>query len=164
MSNEILATLENNIDGFTIRFDFIAIYDGYLGQSNFDNQWERASSHQGGVTINHDGEHWIPLNYSLSQLSKDYAKQGRENPSGEAYKSLLEQFERDKDAFEAVLEVTVLKNDIELFQDNIVGTDYNHTDYNYDHDKVLESLLEYAEKDSVYIEKAKETLKGLLGL
>lgn len=161
MNNETLATREKQVDGFTVKYSFIAVYNGCLGQANFNDQWERASQHQGGATIQSDGEHWTPKQYSLAQLSSDYASQGRENPCKEAYQSLLRQFERDSEAFEVVLEVSVLKNDVELFADTVIGSDYHYLDFDYDHNKALECLLEYAE-ESAYINGAKETLKSLL--
>lgn len=162
MNTEVLATQEKNIDGLEIVYKLEAIHDGCLGMHNFTEQWEHTDIHIGGVTINSDGEHWIPKNYSIADLSSDFAKQGRDNPCKDAYQSLLEQFERDRVAFEAVVSVSVLKNGIELFEDTIVGTDYDHTDFDYNHDKALETMLSDYCEEFVYIESAKQTLKTLV--
>ena len=50
----------------------------------------------------------IPLHYSLKQLSSDYAKQGRENPSKEAYISLQGELERDLEASEYIIAAKVI--------------------------------------------------------
>ncbi len=50
----------------------------------------------------------IPLHYSLKQLSSDYAKQGRENPSKDAYISLQKELERDLEASEYDLAAKVV--------------------------------------------------------
>ncbi len=163
MYNETLATKEIITNGLTLTYTLQANYDGISGQHNFNDQWERSlQGHIGGVTIqSNEGDSWIPLNYSLAQLTKDYYKQGRNNPPKEAYDSLKEQFDRDSEAFEIVVVVTVRKNGIELFEDTIIGSDYHHEDYNYDHDKALNDLLEYAEQDA-YIEEAKQVLSKLI--
>lgn len=51
--------------------------------------WEKADGHQAGQTVkDDDGQFWTSCNYTPAELSRDYAKQGRENPSREAYESL----------------------------------------------------------------------------
>jgi hypothetical protein len=59
------------------------------GDMFFYDQFKRVDKHQGGVTIrSSEGDYYEPLQTSLAELTKSYAKQGRESPSKEAYKSL----------------------------------------------------------------------------
>lgn len=163
MQTENLATTTKTVNGLDITYTLEANYNGFLGMANFQDQWENSDCHIGGVTIQgDDGQNWIPKQYSIAQLSKDYAKQGLDNPSGKAYQSLREQFDRDSQAFEVNVVVSVCMNGVELFEETIIGSDYEHLDFNYDHDKALETfLLDYCEED-VYIEQALETIKQLV--
>ena len=140
MNSEILATKSFIKNGLQIIIDFEAIYNGDLGQSNFYDQWEVSDHHIGGITIRLNNQNFKPLQYSLSDLSKDYAKQGRFTPSYDAYKSLQEQLIRDSEAFKVILNCRVLKNSIELASECLIGSDYHYNDYDYDHDKALHYL------------------------
>ena len=67
----------------------------------FSDMWEGTDKHQGGVTITNpeaDRNSWnyfIPKQYTLADLAAAFARQGCENPSGEAYQSLQDQLVRD---------------------------------------------------------------------
>lgn len=104
------ATFEVVKEKFTIIYEAVNCYEA---SHNLDN-WKFTDDHQGGVTIKNpncqrnDFKYAIPLNYSLKQLSSDYAKQGRENPSKQAYISLQKELERDLEASEYNLAAKVI--------------------------------------------------------
>ena len=104
------ATFEVVKEKFTIIYEAVNCYEA---SHNMDN-WEFTDDHQGGVTIKNPNyqrnefKYAIPLHYSLKQISSDYAKQGRENPSREAYTSLQEELQRDLEASEYYLSAKVV--------------------------------------------------------
>lgn len=89
---------ENGID-FRVN---VVLFGG--AEDMFRDKWSGTDEHKGGVYIrnrNADRNCWQyyePRHYSLADLTRDYAKQGRENPSREAYESLQNELERDLDA------------------------------------------------------------------
>lgn len=89
---------ENGID-FRVN---VVLFGG--AEDMFRDQWEGTDTHKGGETItnpNADRNGWKyyrPLQTSLAELTASYARQGRENPSREAYDSLQRQLIRDIDA------------------------------------------------------------------
>ena len=159
---EILASKTIEYEGFTFTLEFVDYHQGALW--SFEEQWELTDTHEGGVTItNPDGSRnsWkyaIPKQYSLAELAKDYAAQGRENPSREAYQSLQKQLERDSEASDCSLLISAKKGSIQLFEDeHVISTDYHWTDYDYDHDKALEYLAgDYLDIDEWHKRASKE--------
>lgn len=87
--------------------------------------FERADGHQGGVTVSIDSDyrgpktHWIPTQTSIAELSREYAKQGRENPSREAYESLQRECEAEVCGNMYTASVTVSLHGVELAADTI---------------------------------------------
>ncbi|ANZ51934.1 hypothetical protein WUMEUNZI_CDS0146 [Salmonella phage SeKF_63] len=104
------ATFEVVKEKFSIIYEAVNCYEA---SHNLDN-WKFTDDHQGGVTVKNPNcqrnefKYAIPLHYSLKQLSSDYAKQGRENPSKEAYTSLQKELERDLEASEYNLAAKVV--------------------------------------------------------
>ncbi|AWD91305.1 hypothetical protein [Enterobacteria phage vB_EcoM_IME338] len=104
------ATFEVVKEKFSIIYEAVTWYEPSHALEN----WEFTDDHQGGVTIKNPNyqrngfKYAIPLHYSLKQLSSDYAKQGRENPSREAYTSLQEELQRDLEASEYYLSAKVV--------------------------------------------------------
>lgn len=104
------ATFEVVKEKFTIIYEAINCYEA---SHNLDN-WKFTDDHKGGVTVKNPNwqhnafKYAIPLYYSLKQLSSDYAKQGRANPSKEAYTSLQEELKRDLEASEYTITVEVV--------------------------------------------------------
>ena len=104
------ATFEVVKEKFSIIYEAVNCYESSY---NLD-YWKFTNDHQGGVTIKNPNYRYgafkyaIPLHYSLKQLSSDYAKQGRENPSKEAYISLQRELERDLEASEYLLAAKVV--------------------------------------------------------
>jgi len=101
----------------------------------FSDMWEGTDKHQGGVTITNpeaDRNTWkyfIPKQYTLADLAADYAKQGRDNPSGEAYQSLQEQLMRDLHACDYGFSVSAFVGGVEILTDEYAGCGF---DYSYD--------------------------------
>ena len=101
----------------------------------FSDMWEGTDKHQGGVTItNPEADrnsyiYFIPKQISLSELAADYAKQGRDNPSGEAYKALQDQLVRDISASDYGFKVSAYVGGVEVLADTYVGCGF---DYSYD--------------------------------
>lgn len=104
------ATFEVVKEKFSIIYEAVTWYEPSHALEN----WEFTDDHQGGVTIKNPNyqrnefKYAIPLHYSLKQLSSDYAKQGRANPSREAYTSLQEELQRDLEASEYYLSAKVV--------------------------------------------------------
>lgn len=94
MSIQREAIIQRSIGSYTV-----TVYVELYGPWDFGDQFEVATCHEGGVTIRNPVnpgddrcyQWFIPTQYSLAELSKDYAKAGRENPSREAYDSLQRQ-------------------------------------------------------------------------
>ena len=126
------------IESFEIELGELSInvsvicFDCYDG---FSDQWEGTDKHQGGETITNleaDRNSWkyfIPKQYTLADLAADYAKQGRDNPSGAAYQSLQDELMRDIHACDYGFSVSAYIGDVELLADENVGCGF---DYSYD--------------------------------
>lgn len=112
----------------------------------FSDMWEGTGKHQGGVTITNleaDRNSWkyfIPKQYTLADLAADYAKQGRDNPSGEAYQALQDQLIRDIHACDYGFKVSAYVGGVEVLADTYVGCGF---DYSYDDEG---SLLDEARR------------------
>lgn len=95
---------------YTIIYAAVNFYE----PSHCVDNWQFTDDHKGGVTIkvkNADRNGYkyaIPTHYALSQLASDYAKQGRDNPSLEAYKSLQDELHRDLEASNYILFASVV--------------------------------------------------------
>lgn len=102
---------------------------------SFSDQWEGTDKHQGGVTITNpdaDRNSWkyfIPKQCTLAELAASYAKQGRDNPSGEAYQALQEQLMRDITASDYGFSVSAFVGGVDVLADTYVGCGF---DYSYD--------------------------------
>lgn len=101
----------------------------------FSDMWEGTDKHQGGVTITNpeaDRNSWkyfIPKQISLSELAADYAGQGRDNPSGEAYQSLQDQLMRDIHACGYGFSVSAFVGGVEVLADEYVACVFDYSFY-----------------------------------
>lgn len=101
----------------------------------FSDMWEGTDTHQGGVTITNpeaDRNSWkyfIPKQCTLAELAASYAKQGRENPSAAAYRSMQDQLVRDISASDYGFMVSAYIGGIEVLANEYVGCGF---DYSYD--------------------------------
>ena len=99
----------------------------------FSDQWEGTDKHQGGVTIaNPDADrngwkYYIPKQCTLSELAAAYAKQGWDNPSAAAYRSLQNQLERDICASDYGFEVSVYLGGVKLIDGVSVGCGFDYS-------------------------------------
>lgn len=129
----------NNID-FTVNVVCAYTFNG------FDDQWKMTDTHKGGITIKHrnadrnDYKYAIPQQVSLAKLTADYAKQGRENPSREAYESLQRQLDRDISASCYYFTVDATAGSSTLLDGAVIGCVF---DYSYDDEG---SLLDVAQE------------------
>ncbi|WMU95590.1 hypothetical protein [Escherichia phage pEC-M719-6WT.1] len=104
------STFEVQKEKFTIIYEAMNICE----PSHCVDNWQFTDEHKGGVTIKvknaerNSYKYAIPTHYTLSQLASDYAKQGRDNPSLEAYKSLQDELERDLEANSYILYASVI--------------------------------------------------------
>lgn len=118
----------NNID-FTVNVVCAYTFDG------FGDQWKMTDTHEGGVTItNPDADrnsfkYAIPQQVSLAELTADYAKAGRANPSQEAYDSLQRQLSRDINANDYYFTVDATAGSHTLLDGAVIGCGF---DYSYD--------------------------------
>lgn len=101
----------------------------------FSDMWEGTDKHQGGVTITNPEadrnsyNYFIPKQCTLAELAAAYAKQGCNDPSGEAYQSMQEQLMRDLHACDYGFSVSAYVGGVEVLADTYVGCGF---DYSYD--------------------------------
>ena len=101
----------------------------------FSDMWEGTDKHQGGVTIanpeadRNSWKYFIPKPCTLAGLAADYAKQGRDSPSAEAYQSMQDQLMRDLHACDYGFSVSAFVGGVEVLADTYVGCGF---DYSYD--------------------------------
>jgi hypothetical protein len=112
----------------------ILIDEYYQGCNWLADLFDVCDHHKGGVTVrnpvdpgNRNHHQWYkPTQYSLAELASDYAKQGRDNPSAEAYASTQRELGWYITAGDFGFTVTVSKCDIELANTNAgFGFDYS---------------------------------------
>lgn len=95
---------------YTIIYAAVNFYE----PSHCVDNWQFTDEHKGGITIKvknaerNSYKYAIPQHYALSQLASDYAKQGRDNPSLAAYKSLQDELHRDLEASNYILFASVV--------------------------------------------------------
>lgn len=143
----------------------------------FSDMWEGTDKHQGGVTITNpdaDRNSWrffIPKQTSLPDLAADYAKQGRDNPSGAAYQSLQDQLMRDIDACDYGFSVSAFVGGVEILSDEYAGGGFDYSFYDegdllsaarrvWDECGTTEEVIEMAKKATREIVKAAPVLSS----
>ena len=113
----------------------VICYDSY---DCFSEQWEGTDKHHGGVTIANPEhgrgayKYFIPKQYTLADLTSDYAKQGLENPSTKAYQSLRDQLRRDIYASDYGFRVSAYVGDFKMIDDECIGYGFDHSIYDDD--------------------------------
>jgi hypothetical protein len=140
-------------EGFTVTINII---EGHEGSNSFSDMYT-ASEHIGGTTVqvpnelqSRNGYKYFIGQTTPAELAQWYAKQGKENPSAEAYKSLQEDLGMYLTADTCWLEYVWHKNGIEV-----------HTatsccfEYSYDYSKgTLES-----EAENIYVDHGESDLQ-----
>lgn len=155
------ATFEVVKEKFTIIYEAVNCFEA---SHNLDN-WKFTDDHQGGVTVKNSNcqhnefKYAIPLHYSLKQLSSDYAKQGRENPSKKAYISLQEELERDLEASEYNITAKIVDANGKTVLDSFyIGCTF---DWAYSDDEDLEDRLKEEVSNSDAESEVLEHLEAL---
>lgn len=144
----------------------IEVVDWCCG-SNWFNDLYTESPHIGGITVTSptaDGRHYIGQ-YTPKELASDFAKQGRCNPSKEAYESLCQELEHYITASDCSLKCTVSRNGIELNESHGITFDYSYVYGELLEDMANRMLIEYG-NDFITeaIEGALEAITGLIAV
>lgn len=157
--SDIIETFKfsRNLIDFTVN-----VVNAYTNDG-FGDQWKMTDTHEGGVTIqNKEADRnsfkfAIPQQVSLSELTKEYAKQGRANPSQEAYDSLQRQLMRDIDASDYYFTVTAYAGSYLLLDNAVIGCGF---DYSYqDQGNLLDVAREVWSDYNGEEEAAEEAIK-----
>lgn len=117
-------TLENRTlpNGMTLR---LSIAPDFESPNDVYGIWEKVAGHEGGVTVqDQNGGYWTSCNYTPAELAKEYAAQGRENPSGEAYASLQRELWHYLYGCMWTVELVIEHEGYELARD-CIGFDYS---------------------------------------
>ena len=145
----------------------------------FSDMWEGSDKHQGGVTITNpdaDRNSWrffMPKQYTLADLAADYAKQGRDNPSGEAYQSLQDQLVRDIHACDCGFSVSAFVGGVAILTDEYAGCGFDYSVYDdgdllsaarrvWDEYGTTEEVIEMAKKAAADIVAASPVLTAFI--
>lgn len=111
----------------------VEVVDFQEGSNWFNELYTAASEHLAGTTIRvpphlrdrHSPEYYVGQT-KPSELTKDYAKQGRDNPEQAAKESLEKELGHYIEASDCSLKVSVFKNDIELSSEVGSGFDWSY--------------------------------------
>ena len=145
--NTILKSKSSIYLGFEVVYTLTALYE--CGYSGFNEKWTQTEV---GSVVADDGRKFNCSFYKIGQLNK--------GNDVTVYKA-QEEFDRDCTAFDICIDVSILKNGVELFRDTIINSDYSHED-KYTVDKCLDDLLlDYSDIES-YIGEAQRVLTRLL--
>ncbi len=135
-----LSIKEINKSGFDITIELQA--QDFL--TDFNNKWKRDHS---GLIVGSDGTNWDTDYYTIGTL-----KHGADVTTYMAQK----EFNRDCEAFDISLIITVFKNGVELATEYVINADYNYNDEETP-DQVLERLyLDYGNNSEDQIKEAQE--------
>lgn len=162
---DVIETFEKDVNGIHFMVNVVC-YGG--AQSNFDDQWKAQDEHMGGVTIanpiatSNSWKYFRPLQTSLAELCSQYAAQGRDNPSKEAYESLQRQLVRDIGAgdYGFVYSATVGDELITSGETCAFGFDWSYEDGTELAAEGLELFTEHCEDEA--IQNVAETCKRLV--
>lgn len=115
----------------TERFTVLIQAVDYCQGSHWFDELYTPSCHIAGTTIklpSHltrgKAEHFIGQ-YTPAELARDYAEQGRENPSYAAYKSLQDELAHYVQASDCALQCKVFKAGVELASETSLTFDYS---------------------------------------
>lgn len=127
----------------------VSLLDLECGMSDFSNKWKRDDD---GPIVTLGGDRWNCEYFTIGKLKDGFDA---------TVQSAQNEFDRDCDAFDVSLVITVSKNGIELHADHVVGSEYNYID-----ETTPEALLEdlyndYGELAEPQIIEAKKVLEGL---
>lgn len=166
MSNQT-ELYRKEVKGLTL---VVSVVETHSGSMWLGDLYTATDQHQAGVTIqvpSHLQGRNCPKyyigQYTPAELAKEYAKQGRENPSAAAYESLQNELAHYIEADDCYLLAEVFKGGIELA--DVIGTSF---DWSYDYCGDIETyatgymLPEYGmELEKETLEEAREVLAML---
>jgi len=133
--------------------------------------WEPADGHDAGRTVQHPNpgrggpRYWVSCNYTPAELAANFAAQGRENPSREAYESLQRELVHYTEGDMVLIRVTVERDGCELAEDQI-DTDWHPNDQDRDgrpidrDDEAREVAGEHFDYKALAQEAKEEHLRG----
>lgn len=145
--SDILESKVFNRDGFEIEVSLVADYQS--GFTQFRDKWSRCND---GLVICDEGYNFGCNWYSTGQLNK-----GNDVTKYQAQK----EFDRDCNAFDVLLEVTISKNDIELLDQVVISDNYSWDDKNTPKELMEYLMSDYLDLDYLLVE-VKETLSKLV--
>lgn len=133
---------EFNIGRYQVEIECI---DYCQGSDWLGDMFDVVGEHEGGVTVrnpvnagdNKYHQWYTPKQYTLAELASDYAKQGLENPSKDAYESAQRELGWYITASDFGFQVTVKRDDVVLVENN-AGLGF---DFSWEYSK--ESLADY---------------------
>lgn len=103
------------------------------GSDCFNELYTATDEHQAGTTVqipsdlqDRCGPKFVIGQYKPSELAKSYAKQGRENPSRDAYASLQKELRHYIEAQDCSLRCTIEKAGIELAETYGISFEHSH--------------------------------------
>ena len=141
--SEKIAVKTTTVNGFVIESCLRNLESGMLG---FNDKWVRSNDGE----VQGDRQKWTCNYYSIGQLNKGF----------DSTKAMSQRdFERDCEAFEVALEITVSKADVTLVNDMPITTNFNYDDG--DPVKLLNELSSDVNIDD-YIKQANTTIQQLL--
>ena len=146
-SSDILESKVFNRDGLKIKVSLVADYQS--GFTQFRDKWSRCND---GLVICSDGYNFDCNWYSIGQLNK-----GNDVTKYQAQK----EFDRDCNAFDVLLNVTISKNEIELLDQVVIGGDHSWDDKNTPKELMEYLISDYLDLDHLLLE-VKETLSKLV--
>ena len=123
----------------------IQVVETHTGSFWLQDLYTATDTHEAGTTIQVP-DHLQARNcpkyyigqYTPAELARDYAKQGRENPSKEAYESLQNELGHYITADDCYLQCVIYGAGHELASETGIGFDYSHE---YDDDTLEETAL-----------------------
>ncbi len=161
----IVETLKSHtVGGITITIDVV---DFCEGSPWMEDLYTGTDQHEGGKTIANPEHHsngykYYIGQYTPAQLASDYAKQGRENPSKEAYASLQKELEHYIHASDCSLRATISKAGVELATNYGISFDHSHVQDETREEMALLMLKEHGlDFISEAVSEARDTLAAL---
>ena len=155
---------EHTIGKITVK---IEVVDFCEGSSWFDDLYTGTDEHEAGTTIQNPEHHRNGYKYYIgqykpSELARDFAIQGRANPSKEAYESLQKELEHYINASDCSLKATISKAGIELAECYGISFDHSYV-YGKDLEESAREMLKEYGLEFVHeaVIEARDTLKAL---
>jgi len=151
-------------EGFDVRIEYFEEHG--TCENHVFGTWSPADCHVGGVTVQYPNacrnghRWWVSDNYTPAELAKDYARQGRTNPSAEAYASLQKELCHALESHGVTATITVSKAGVDLVSDSISGFWSTHISLSVE-DLIADLVETYFSVDDL-IEEARKWCQACL--